>query len=112
MPLLPYGRAIRLRLAADAKWRFCTRESLLGVLRVAVSLQHEAKVSEAEFFDPFVGADVFVRALLIANEVLSREIHAGSATGYRARTASLRVALLRSRPRHERKKTDIELRSA
>lgn len=63
-----YGDVLVRKYSLEPHRPVFTREGMLAVLRVAVVLQSQHEASLAEF------ADTFVRANLIANELLSNEI--------------------------------------
>ncbi len=63
-----YGDALLRRYSLEPHRPVLTREGMLAVLRVAVVSQSQVDASPAEF------ADAFVRANLIANELLGSEI--------------------------------------
>jgi hypothetical protein len=84
---LIHGPAIIARLRGDTTSRLITRESLLALLRTAVVERSTGDVSDSEY------PDYFVRAILMANELLADEINPAAPSG---RASDLLASELRS----------------
>lgn len=69
-PHLIYGAALAMRLLTEPHRPVVTRESLLAVLRVAITLSVEVETDQRTF------SDTFVKAALMANELLQGEVTA------------------------------------